>query len=203
MFAVVFNAGLIEPMVRVAAMSDADFEPLRRLYDVNVLSVIKLASELIPLMHRSIARLPLLEPKFIFVSSGAAVSATPAWTGYCSSKAALNMISKTISHEEPSITCISLSPGPVATDMQQTIRQKGAEHMRQGDHAKFCRLHEEGKLVTTEQAAEFISALVAHAPRSLSGEFVRIDDERVRVVVDTYRRALVSSKQSLSTQTTE
>jgi len=47
-------------------------------------------------------------------------------------------------------------------------------------HQGFIREKREGLLLKPEQPGYVIAALSLHAPESLSGEFVRWDDERCR-----------------------
>ena len=61
------------------------------------------------------------------ISSGAAHHAIEAWSHYCASKAAVNMMGRSIHLEEAAngIRAIGLSPGTVATQMQREIKASG------------------------------------------------------------------------------
>ena len=111
----ILNAGLLDPVSKIA---DLDLEAAKTLFDVNVLSLFSMLKHAIPSLRHS-------KGKVIFVSSGAAVSATAAWGPYSASKAALNSIAATLANEEPEILSVALRPGVVATDMQAQIRSTG------------------------------------------------------------------------------
>lgn len=64
--------------------------------------------------------------QIISISSGAAVNAYAGWTLYCTSKAALEMMTKTLATEQNNsrngIKAIAIKPGVVDTNMQTHIR---------------------------------------------------------------------------------
>ncbi|WP_370407728.1 SDR family NAD(P)-dependent oxidoreductase [Tenacibaculum dicentrarchi] len=64
--------------------------------------------------------------QIINISSGAAKKPYEGWSVYCTSKAAIDMLTKTIASEqaelENGVKCIAIYPGVVATDMQTKIR---------------------------------------------------------------------------------
>ncbi|CAM1333287.1 SDR family NAD(P)-dependent oxidoreductase [Tenacibaculum aestuariivivum] len=64
--------------------------------------------------------------QIINISSGAAKKPYQGWSVYCTSKAAIDMMTKTIASEqseiENGVKCVAIYPGVVATDMQTQIR---------------------------------------------------------------------------------
>ncbi|MBE7685765.1 SDR family NAD(P)-dependent oxidoreductase [Tenacibaculum piscium] len=64
--------------------------------------------------------------QIINISSGAAKKPYEGWSVYCSSKTAIDMLTKTIALEQAElqngVKCIAIYPGVVATDMQIQIR---------------------------------------------------------------------------------
>ncbi|WBX74523.1 SDR family NAD(P)-dependent oxidoreductase [Tenacibaculum pacificus] len=64
--------------------------------------------------------------QIINISSGAAKKPYQGWSVYCSSKSAIDMMTKTIASEqseiENGVKCVSIYPGVVATNMQNQIR---------------------------------------------------------------------------------
>lgn len=70
---------------------------------------------------------------------------------------------------------VAVRPGVVNTEMQQAIRERGAEHMSEKDHARFTGLHAEGKLVEPEQAGAVLASLALRGAKDLSGTFVSWD----------------------------
>jgi NAD(P)-dependent dehydrogenase (short-subunit alcohol dehydrogenase family) len=69
------------------------------------------------------------------ISSGAAHGPTEAWSHYNASKAAVNMLTRCVDMENRAngIRAIGLSPGTVATRMQQEIKTSGINPISQLD----------------------------------------------------------------------
>jgi NAD(P)-dependent dehydrogenase (short-subunit alcohol dehydrogenase family) len=69
------------------------------------------------------------------VGSGAAHAPQQGWSAYCASKAGAWMLNRALDHEArgEGIRAISLSPGTVATDMQDSIRKSGINPVSQLD----------------------------------------------------------------------
>lgn len=79
----------------------------------------------------------------------------------------------TLSVEEPDITCISIRPGVVDTQMQKELRDTYASGMHEKDSAKFFTLHREGELLKPEQPGNVIAKLALDGPKELNGKFLR------------------------------
>lgn len=84
----------------------------------------------------------------------------------------MNHLNLTLAAEEPSLTCVSIRPGAVDTQMQMDIRDKHSELMDEKDVSKFHSLHQQGKLVKPEQPGHVIAKLAVGAPKDLSGQFL-------------------------------
>ncbi len=112
------NAGIIEPIARLAETDPGEWG---RLVDVNVKGVYHGARAAIPAMLEAGGGV------VINISSGAATSTLEGWSAYCTSKAAVLMLTRMIHKEyaEHGIRSVGLSPGTVATDMQRAIRASG------------------------------------------------------------------------------
>ena len=69
------------------------------------------------------------------ISSGAAHGPVEAWSHYCASKAAVNMLTRCLDKENrgDGIRAIGLSPGTVATQMQREIKASGINPVSQLD----------------------------------------------------------------------
>ncbi|KAI8388917.1 uncharacterized protein BYT42DRAFT_491426 [Radiomyces spectabilis] len=169
---VVANAGVLEPVATVAEGLVEDWK--RRLFEVNVFSVIRLVQEALPLLRQS-------KGSIIMVSSGAASKGYRAWGAYGSSKAALNHLASTLSVEEPDVTTIALRPGVVDTEMQGLLRAIGKDAMKD-DYQKFVTLHETGQLVHPDQPGRVIASLATHHQPQFSGQFLSWDDEVLKNV---------------------
>lgn len=98
-------------------------------------------------------------PKVVFnISSGAAGKAYSGWSAYCSSKAAIDMFTRTVALEQSKAPfpakILAFAPGIVETAMQAEIRESDAEGFPEKDN--FVKLHKEGHLSTPEYVADAI-----------------------------------------------
>lgn len=113
----------------------------------------------------------------INISSGAAKSAYAGWSVYCSSKAAIDMLTKTIAEEQKDIKngvyCIGIRPGVVDTNMQTQIRSTDKSDFKNLD--KFINLKKNNQLFSTDFVAETIFNL-ATEQQIPSGETIDIRD---------------------------
>ncbi|KAL8637172.1 MAG: hypothetical protein Q9228_005530 [Teloschistes exilis] len=158
----VLNHGVLEPASRIA---DSDVQAWRSNFDVNFFSLVAMIKAALPSLRKYSGRV-------IFTSSGASTKAYSCWGSYGASKAAMNHLNLTLAAEEPSVTCVSIRPGVVDTQMQQNIRDVHSACMDEKDVIKFKTAHEEGNLVKPEQPGHVIAKLVVSAPRILSGQFL-------------------------------
>jgi NAD(P)-dependent dehydrogenase (short-subunit alcohol dehydrogenase family) len=99
------------PMPKLA---DYPLDELRRVFDVNVIGPVALVQEALPLLRR---RRGLV----VNITSDAAVGAYEGWGGYGSSKAALELASRTLAAElrEDGVAVVTVDPGDMRTDMHQ------------------------------------------------------------------------------------
>ena len=109
------NAGVIDPVARI---EDADPEAWGRVVDINLKGAFHVIRGCVPLMKSN-------QSIIVNISSGAASSALEGWSHYCSTKAALLMLTQCVHHEyaDQGIRCSGLSPGTVATGMQKSIAE--------------------------------------------------------------------------------
>lgn len=112
------NAGVIEP---ISHFANSDPEAWSQVIDINVKGVYNGAHAVLPVMKANGGG------SILTISSGAAHNAIEAWSHYCTSKAAVNMLNRCIDKEEAEhgIRAIGLSPGTVATQMQREISASG------------------------------------------------------------------------------
>ena len=109
------NAGVIEPLVRLV---DSDPAVWGDAIDINCKGVYHGMRAAIPIMLKQ------GNGTIVNMSSGAANSALIGWSHYCASKAAAKKLTET-AHKElvgKNIRVVGLSPGTVATNMMQKIR---------------------------------------------------------------------------------
>lgn len=124
-------------------------------FRVNCVAGLELIELLRPYFSRK-ARSP-----FAFhLTSGAALNAYPGWDAYCASKAAMYMAFICLSQKHPSeeLTCVSVAPGTVMTDMMRTVLQSDPAHFPAV--SKFHKLKENNELVSPESVAAKISQLL-------------------------------------------
>ena len=98
----------LPPMVRVP------LEALERIYRVNVVAPVALVQLLEPYLARG-------RGLVVNVSSDAALGGYPGWGGYGASKAALDLVTRTLAAElrERSVAVVSVDPGDMRTEMHQ------------------------------------------------------------------------------------
>lgn len=120
------NAGLIDP---IAPLAQIDPDAWGQVIDVNLKGV----------FHGMRAALPGMLAQghgtIITVGSGAAHTPLEGWSHYCASKAGAHMLTRCADHETRAagLRVMGLSPGTVATDMQQAIRASGINPVSQMD----------------------------------------------------------------------
>ena len=92
----------------------ASGETFRRVLDVNTLAPLALIKEAFPLLARS-------QGLVVNISSDAAVGGYPRWGVYGASKAALDLMSKTLAAElrDQGVAVVSVDPGDMRTTMHQ------------------------------------------------------------------------------------
>ncbi|MBX2806369.1 MAG: SDR family oxidoreductase [Hyphomicrobiales bacterium] len=122
----VSNAGVIDPIARIA---ESDPEQWSRIADINYKGVYYGLRAAMPQMMRQGRGV------IVNISSGAAVNPLEGWSHYCSSKAAALMLTRCADREygQHGIRVVGLSPGTVATDMQEHIKASGVNPVSQLD----------------------------------------------------------------------
>ena len=120
------NAATLDP---ISHQDVGDIDQWSKLIDVNVKGV----------FYANRAALPIMIDQgsgtIITVGSGAANNALEGWSAYCTSKAAVSMLSKCtdLEYRHKGIRAMTLSPGTVATQMQREIKQSGLNPVSQLD----------------------------------------------------------------------
>jgi benzil reductase ((S)-benzoin forming) len=148
--ALINNAGMLEPIGTVESNAS---EMISRSLMLNLYTPMVLTAGFI-------ARTRELEiPKVIVnVSSGAANYPYSGWSAYCSTKAGLNMFTRTVGLEQTNarfpVNVFSVAPGIVDTSMQTLIRHTDPSQFAEKEF--FVRLHDERKLLPPDLVAETI-----------------------------------------------
>lgn len=172
---IVFNAGIIEP---IGHLNDGDYDvgKMKELFDVNFFSIVEFLNQVLPDIERRRCKINL-----IFVSSGASKRGINGWLAYGSSKAAVNLLCKQI-HDEMKewVSCVSVAPGVVDTDMQRRIRDEFKDKMSEDGHDRFVQLFAKGELVDPMVVGKTYCRLaVEGVPSAVQGEYVRWNDPGV------------------------
>lgn len=118
------NAGLIDPIARIV---ESDPDAWSRIIDVNVKGVYLGLRYALPVMQSQGFG------TVVNISSGAANSALEGWSHYCASKAAVLRLTGVAQKEvgATGVRVFGLSPGTVATEMQEQIRASGINPVSQ------------------------------------------------------------------------
>jgi benzil reductase ((S)-benzoin forming) len=148
------NAGMVTPIKRAG---EAEPEELRLHYDLNLLAPVMLSQLFTKWLK------PYKGKKSIVnISSGAAKNPYKGWSAYCSSKAGLDMFTKTFGFEQEDesdpVKMISFSPGIMDTGMQEVIRSSSKKDFHEIE--RFKTYQTEGKLRSTSYVAGILLDLL-------------------------------------------
>ena len=96
------------------SLADYSLKDLEQVFTTNLIAPLGLVQEALPLLKRS-------RGLVVNISSDAAVGGYPGWGGYGASKAALELISLTLSNElrDDGVGVVSVDPGDMRTQMHQ------------------------------------------------------------------------------------
>jgi benzil reductase ((S)-benzoin forming) len=117
-----------------------------------------------------------IRKKVVFISSGAAFTALPDESIYCSSKAGINMFAQCIGLEqknrENGFEVLSIGPGMVDTSMQQAVRSKTSDEFAMADF--FKQAFKDGKLQEPGKVAEKIFTILEN--KFEQGKYVSVSE---------------------------
>lgn len=159
--ALVNNAGVIEPIARIA---ESDPAAWARNIEINLIGAYNVIRAVLPpMMARGGGTI-------VNVSSGAAHNPLEGWSAYCSGKAALAMLTRSIALEYGSqgIRVFGFQPGTTDTDMQVVIRASGVNPISQIPRAN---------LTPVAHPAAAIVYLCTKAADDLAGQEFSLRDE--------------------------
>ena len=163
--ALVLNAARIEP---IGSVEDLDEDEWLKCVQLNLEAPFRLAKHFLPALTQS-------RGKLITIGTGAATSPIPSWSGYCTSKAALLMLTRVIAAEKQEVTAFSFAPGVVNTAMQQNIRdRKDMMPAQLADY--FSSLHTSGQLEPPEVPGRALAWCALNAPHEWTGHEIQYND---------------------------
>lgn len=150
------NAGIIGP---VNPFYECQADELIKNIQVNLLAPMILQSEFVKVCHDLVGRNSGdVELRILNISSGAASSAIPGWSAYCSSKAGVDMFTNCAVEDlqgiDSQIKVVALAPGIVDTDMQVEIRSSKESEFSLVN--QFRGYQENGQLLKPEFVGEKI-----------------------------------------------
>ncbi|WP_219836760.1 SDR family NAD(P)-dependent oxidoreductase [Paenibacillus sp. R14(2021)] len=162
------NAAMQEPLRPLEAVSVTEMTDH---IQTSLLAPMALCSAFI----RNTASLPMLK-RIVNVTSGLALYSAPSMSLYCSSKAALNMLTRCIADEQRDrpypVFAYAVDPGMTETQMQVTARSQPKGDFPYVDF--FRESHEQGELRTSDEvAAEILRLLAMERP---NGSLLRVSD---------------------------
>lgn len=115
-----------------------------------------------------------VEAAFVAVSSGAASTPYPGWSGYCAGKAAVDQWTRAVGLEQDrpgGVKVVAIAPGVVDTPMQSEIRESDEDRFpRRG---RFVDLHRRGELGEPDDVAVRMRRAL---PRLATGDVVDLRD---------------------------
>lgn len=142
----IHNAAIIDPILPITTIDENSW---RQVMATNVDA---------PLFLSQLLYKKLTNGRVLHIGSGAAYFPLFGWTAYCTSKAALSMITRCWQLESDIVAFASVMPGIIDTDMQAQIRR--ASHMDTEKLSFFKQLYENKQLVSAETVAMFLSWLL-------------------------------------------
>lgn len=147
----IHNAGTIDPVMPLARM---DENAWRHALELNVNAPLFLSQALLD---------KLSQGRVLHIGTAVAYFPVEGWGAYCSSKAALAMLTRCWQLENPLFSFSSVQPGIVDTDMQALIRV--APQLTEDKRNFFKTLQETNRLVAPDTVALFLSWLLLDVDR--------------------------------------
>ncbi len=144
--ALVHNAGVIEPIKSLATLEEREWQEI---LSTNVNAPLFLTQALLT---------KLVNKRVLHVGSGAAYFPVHGWAGYCTSKAALAMLTRCWQLEQRDIFFTSVMPGIINTSMQEKIRL--STDMDPTKLEYFHHLHQKNHLISPTTVALFLRWLL-------------------------------------------
>ena len=167
--ALINNAAAVEPLSRIR---NTDPSAWRNAMGTNLLGPLYLIRDALPALQRTGGRV-------INITSGAADISLVAAGAYCTSKAALNHLTRVMGHEIPDVTSVAIRPGIVDTPMQAHLRFQAPQVMPPEQSGYYRRIKSEGLLEPSRVPARGIAWAALHAPAHWSGQIMDYNDPRI------------------------
>jgi benzil reductase ((S)-benzoin forming) len=161
------NAGTLG---RIGSLEDIDSLDISNTFNLNTIAPFVCSGAFIKLTKSWRASKTIIN-----ITSGAALKPYFGWSVYCSSKAAINMLTQTIALEqreiENGVKAFAIAPGVVDTDMQKQIRSSNEVDFK--DLQRFVDLKNEGALNDVLNVGQQIFEM-DHRNDIVSGSVLRV-----------------------------
>ncbi len=148
------NAATVTPIKPIELCSDTE---IQNNIQLNLTAPIILTASFI-----SLASSIKANKRIINISSGAGKKPTFGWSNYSSTKAGVDLFTRSVGLEQKDkdypVKAISFAPGIIDTEMQAQIRATNKEFFKDID--RFISYKEEGKLLSPDEAAEYVLKLL-------------------------------------------
>lgn len=144
--ALINNAGSLQPIAPLASIKKEEWVSS---FNINLNAPLFLTQKLYP---------QLVDGRVLNIGSGAAYFPIQGWAAYCTSKAALAMLTQCWQLESNQVSFASVMPGIIDTEMQALARV--AEHMDNKQTQFYNNLKQRNQLLSTETVAEFLTWLL-------------------------------------------
>lgn len=149
------NAGYLGD---IKYLGEIDHQEFIKVMNVNIIAPAILMNAFIRAYKDAVSKKVIIN-----IGSGAGRHPYDGWGAYCSSKAAVDMLSEVGDMEnsvrQNGFRIVSLAPGPVDTQMQEVVRSTSVEDFSQIH--KFIALKESGQLPKIEETAEKIISFIS------------------------------------------
>ena len=158
----ILNAGVLGELKDLA---DTSLEELRAVMDVNLWANKVLLDVLLD-GSREVSQV-------VAISSGAAFNGSGGWGAYSISKSALNLLIRVAAHEHPGTHMTAMAPGIVHTALIDSILDQ-PDDPRYEAHRRIKAASAEGRIMTTDQAAELLLEKAGEARQHPTGSFLDV-----------------------------
>ncbi|WP_391206387.1 SDR family NAD(P)-dependent oxidoreductase [Psychrobacillus sp. L4] len=162
-FTLINNAGTIEP---IGMVGEIDGKLIAKSIAVNLTAPMVLTGAFI----HALAAIDMPK-KVVQISSGAGRNALGGWSSYCAGKAGLDRFTEAVQLEESNklngVRLVSIAPGIIDTNMQQTIRESSTSAFPSVE--RFKEYKASGQLSNVNDVAEKLIGFIE------SDQFYKVD----------------------------
>lgn len=164
------NAAILEPIDQAMNIESKDiFHHIQ----VNTVAPIVLMNDCLQKAHEQ-----NISFTGVMITSGAAERPVYGWSAYCSTKASINMYTKTVALEQEQLNTgnkvFAFSPGVMDTNMQKVIRSRTKEQFR--DVETFRKYKEDGMLRDPIRVGEVLVNLMINNDKIRNGNIYHVSD---------------------------